>query len=198
MFSKPTLESMRRLSIFSMNKHGALKQGQSGYWLWQDADTHQETGRIGYSCYGHSLRLNYKSRDNGGEWEEIEETILLSKTYPNFGGERNWFICPTCHKRRGILYGGTYFRCRECYGACYQTQLEDAKNRAMTKIYRRRHNLRGYAGLNAPFPGKPKWMRWATYIQLADKDMVEMETFLGLEMNWIGKTRSRLSLPRYC
>ncbi len=185
MFSKPTVEGMRRLSIFSMNKHGVLRKGQTGNWLWWDAETREETGRIGYICDGYSMQLNYRARDWGCEWESIEETILLSKTYPNFGGERNWFICPNCHKRRGILYGGKYFRCRECYGACYQTQLEDEKSRALTKIFKRRNKLGGYGGLYEPFPQKPKGMRWVTYNRLWVKDKRGCEILYSLEMEWL-------------
>jgi len=191
LFSKPTVEGMRRLSIFSMHKHGVLNAGKSGSWLWQNAETREETGRIDYFCDGRSLQLNYRVRDWGCEWESIEEAILLTKTYPNFGGVRNWFICPSCHKRRGMLYGGKYFRCRECYGACYQTQLEDAKSRALTKIFRRRHKLGAYGGLGEPFPQKPKWMRWATYNNLWMRDVREGEALCQMEWVWLGKLRSK-------
>jgi hypothetical protein len=175
-----------------MHKHGVLRKGQSGNWVWQEAESREETGRIGYICDGHSLQLNYRSRDWGCEWESITDTICLSKTYPNFGGERNWFICPNCHKRRGMLYGGKYFRCRECYGACYQTQLEDAKSRAMTKIYRRRHKLGEYGGLGEPFPQKPKWMRWATYNRLWVKDVREREALYRMEWIWLEKLHCKI------
>lgn len=192
MFSKARVEDFRRLDISSMHKYGVLRAGQYGEWVWKNAETLEETGRIGYHCTGNKLRLKYKTCHGGGDWKHIDETILLSKTYPNFGGERLWFICPSCHTRRGVLYGRKYFRCRDCRGACYQTQLEDAKNRALTKVYRRRSKLDGFGGMGEPFPPKPKWMRWATYSQLWEADKRGCEEVLKQQNAWLSVLRKRL------
>lgn len=61
-----------------------------------------------------------KESSRGEDWQDIEEYIHLTATRPNYGGERLWLLCPACGSRRAILYGGRYFRCRACHGACYQ------------------------------------------------------------------------------
>ncbi len=192
MFSKPTVESYRNLDMPSLKRLGFLSEGYSSVLVWSDSRSGEETGRIGITCQGGQLRLNYKSKSRGEDWQDIEDYICLSSTRPNFGGERQWFICPSCSSRRAILYGGKYFRCRKCLGACYQTQLEDAKDRALTKLYRRRQKYGGFGNADEPFPPKPKWMRWATYFRLKEKDESDRNRMFGLEMEWI--TRLKLSL----
>ncbi len=38
--------------------------------------------------------------------------LTMSKT--RYGGNRFWFICPLCNKKRGIIYSGNLLRCRIC------------------------------------------------------------------------------------
>ena len=192
MFSKPTVEDFLQLDIPSLKRLGFLTEGFSSLLVWSNSRTREETGRIGITCLGDRLRLNYKSKSRGEDWQDIEEYIRLSTTQPNYGGERQWLHCPSCGSRRAILYGGRYFRCRACHGACYQTQLEDARNRALTKLYRRRKKYGGFGSSDEPFPPKPKWMRWATYFRLKAKDEFDRNRMFGLEMEWI--TRLKLSL----
>ena len=63
--------------------------------------------------------LTYRHRNGlGGEWEDVQEPVLLTCTACNFGGERPWLICPGagCGRRAAVLYGpGCYFLCRPCY-----------------------------------------------------------------------------------
>lgn len=57
--------------------------------------------------------------------------ILLTKTMPNFGGVRYWFLCPGCNRRVGILYkpvGEIFFKCRHCHNLTYQSaQAHDSR-----------------------------------------------------------------------
>ena len=66
-----------------------------------------------------SHSFNYQS-----ELIPIKERIPLTKTSPNFGGERFWFLCPDCNRRVRKLYrpeNKLYFRCRICYDLMYQS-----------------------------------------------------------------------------
>ena len=58
----------------------------------------------------------------------VDETVRLTTTLCNFGGQRRWFCCPKvtngkpCGKRVGVLYlppGVQDFGCRRCYGLTY-------------------------------------------------------------------------------
>lgn len=129
-----------------------------------------ETGRIRIANERAVLRLSYRAREEGGEWVDINDKIILSKTNPHLGGERFWLICPTCQMRRAILYVGRLFRCRTCYGACYESQLEAPHDRALRHLYKRRQKYGGFGGSYEPFPAKPKRMRWATYQKLLAND----------------------------
>lgn len=45
-----------------------------------------------------NIRLRYKSRANGGNWQELNYKIELETTQCNFGGLRYWLKCPECSK----------------------------------------------------------------------------------------------------
>ena len=169
MFSKDTVESKRELSIFSLKRLGMLSAGYSGSLRWTNCRTGEETGSIRLRCETNMLRLSYRSRPYGAEWENVEDTIRLAETQPNYGGKRLWLICPSCETRRTKLYGGKYFRCRKCLNLCYETQLEDKSSRLMSAMYKIRHRLGDYNGLDDWFPDKPKGMHWKTYNALYER-----------------------------
>ena len=169
MFSKDTVESKKELSVFSLKRLGMLRPGYSGLLTWTSCRTGEDRGSINIKTSDYRLDLNYRSRSYGRDWETVEDTIFLTETSPNYGGKRTWFLCPSCNSRRGKLYGGKYFRCRGCLDLCYQTQLEDESTRLMSAMYRIRHRLRDYNGLDHWFPEKPKGMRWKTYNTLYER-----------------------------
>jgi hypothetical protein len=64
----------------------------------------------------------------GGEWQDGRESVPLSWTACNLGGQRPWFFCPGagCGRRVVILYApGCYFLCRHCYDLSYESQREN-------------------------------------------------------------------------
>ena len=49
--------------------------------------------------------------------------INIVRTRCNYGGFREWFECPGCEKRAGVLYGAEdAFRCRKCLNLAYLSQ----------------------------------------------------------------------------
>lgn len=53
------------------------------------------------------------------------QMIPITQTECNYGGERVWFVCPTCNRRVGTLYRkplGILFLCRNCQNLTYQLQ----------------------------------------------------------------------------
>lgn len=191
MVSKPTTQQYHELSVFSLRKNGCLRDGFSGRWRWSNPVTRKETASINIQCKNDALHLHYKTNHSGEEWRDRTVTLFLSKTNPNYGGERLWFVCPGCNTRRAKLYGGQWFRCRACQGAYYQTQLESPTDRAFARFYKRRHRLGAYGGMQEPFPPKPKWMRWATYERLALLDQRDCQSVLRIEMDWLKSLRER-------
>ena len=169
MFSKDTVESKKELSVFSLKRLGMLKPGFSGLLKWTSCRTGEDRGSIRISTNFGRLDLKYRSRAYGQEWEDVEETVFLTETFPNYGGKRVWLLCPYCNSRRAKLYGGKYFRCRGCLDLCYQTQLEDAWGRHISAIYKIRHSLGDYNGMDEALPDKPKGMHWQTYYQLVGR-----------------------------
>lgn len=195
MFSKPSVESFQRIDVATLKRLGFFKPNFSSNLVWSNSRTGKETGRIGVTYLGDRFRLRYRSRANGSDWEQIDEMIYLSQTYPNFGGSRNWLNCPSCGKRRGALYGGKYFRCRVCRGACYETQLEDAQNRSLTRLHKRRWKYGGEGNFDEPFPPKTKWMRWKTYNALVEADEEDKTEMFALTRIWLDGLKKGLG-PR--
>lgn len=174
MISKLTVEDHRQLCIFSLRREGVLRDGYSTSWVWRDPETLEETGRIGLRVSASALHLDYKARWGMGDWQDVSDTIFLSKTRPAKGGFRWWFVCPGCNTRRAQLYLHTVFRCRACLGLRYSSQLEALYDRDLRRLFKRRQRLGGYGGTYEPFPAKPKWMRWATYERLYGEDMDDL------------------------
>lgn len=52
-----------------------------------------------------------------------------------YGGKRPWFLCPAagCNLRVAILYGGSVFACRHCYGLSYKSQSFDYASESKIK-----------------------------------------------------------------
>jgi hypothetical protein len=102
-------------------------------------------------------------------WEDVKETVALSWTACNFGGERPWFICTGagCGRRVAILYGpGRYFLCRHSYDLTYQSQRDNVMYRSLHRAQDIRERLGGSANMMEPFPEKPKGMHHDTYMRL--------------------------------
>lgn len=55
--------------------------------------------------------------------------VNFAKTKCNLGGKREWFICPSCGDRFGVLYEhDDNFSCRRCFVVQYSSQLIDYRN----------------------------------------------------------------------
>jgi hypothetical protein len=74
-----------------------------------------------------------------------------------------------CGRRVAILYCRGIFVCRQCHNLNYQSQHEQAHDRALARVQKIRVQLGGHADLDFPFPSKPKWMHWRTYHRLSLK-----------------------------
>ncbi len=101
-----------------LRRKGCLRPGYSGKLTWSRCGV--QTGNIDYRVEAAGLRLIYRTRPMNGEWQDVNEFIPFVETATNFGGSRQWLLCPSCRRPCRILYGGSRFRCRRCYRLKYE------------------------------------------------------------------------------
>ena len=134
---RPKAEQMKRLDLARLGSRGYL----SGFpvtlrWSYGDGPY----GSIGLQAKSDGDRLFYRSREDDGEWSDVDELVATVWAPTQFGGRRQWFICRKCGRRCSILYGGRPLRCRHCHHLSYSSQAEsraDRATRALFKIVRR-------------------------------------------------------------
>jgi hypothetical protein len=69
----------------------------------------------------------------------INELVPFAYTTTMFGGRRQWFMCLKCGRRCRRIFGGRYFRCRQCYGLVYASTREPPHQRAIDRADRLRN-----------------------------------------------------------
>lgn len=130
------------------------------------------------------LELSY-AIGSGEEKTSIRDFIPYTYTDTNFGGRRQWFECPSCGKNCRVIYGGEYFRCRQCSGLKYESQYEKSFSRAIDRALKIRRKLDDYGGIDDPFPQKPKGMHWKTYYRLSAEYERGVEDWGRLCLAWV-------------
>ncbi|MFX0095722.1 MAG: hypothetical protein ACFFBD_28550 [Candidatus Hodarchaeota archaeon] len=140
----------------------------------------EESGSVRYRIETNRMILNYRHRQNGGEWESVEQFIPFERTPCNYGGCRWWFKCPNCSRRVALLYGaGKYFLCRHCYGLVYSSQQESRPDRLMRKARKIRKRLGASKNLMESILFKPKNMHQKTF------DRLRREAEHANNLSWI-------------
>ena len=151
-----------------LRKRKLLRVGTTSTLRWSRGPN--ETGSIKIAILAQGIRLVYRRRARGDEWQDVDEIGPLVETSARFGGTRQWFQCLSCHRPCRIIYGGSYFRCRRCHGLKYDTQYEPDFARAATAALKIRSRLGAEGGISEPFPRKPKGMHGRTYECLRDEE----------------------------
>lgn len=98
-----------------------------------------------------------------------------------------------------MLYGGAYFRCRQCHGLRYSSQYLNALERIQKCRWGLRHRLGSAQSLEDPLPPKPKGMHWVTYRRLVERDEALAEQWQTGVAEWLERTAvipQPLSTPR--
>ncbi len=190
-----TVEGCRSLDVRYLHSRGSLQPGLVLSMSWSNTRTGLETASIGIRTYEDSIMLSYRyRRRNTDEWQGVEETVRLTWTRCNYGGQRPWFICPGivnglyCGHRVAILYlAGQHYLCRHCYRLAYACQREGVADRALSKTQNIRIRLGGTGSLSDMFPWKPKYMRWTTYERMRfEAELAERRWLVRLDA-WLGK-----------
>jgi hypothetical protein len=146
-----------------------LQPGYRGGWQWLRHG--RQVASIQMHAEADRVVLTYRHRRGDGDWTDEEYPVYIVRTACHLGGSRAWFICPAvgCRRRVAILYGGTVFACRRCHQLTYDSTREDAGDRATRHADRIRARLGWEPGIGNGRGSKPKWMRWRTFQQLADR-----------------------------
>ena len=179
------LSSFHTIDLMDLKRMGLLGRLGTHSITWSRSG--KETGRIQIALSEQSMELIYKTRKDGGYWQDIRENVWFDCVPQHFGGHRTWFLCPGCDQRTRALHAGLYFRCRRCYGAVYPSQYQNAAERACTRAHTIRKNLGGSVSLCDSFPLKPKGMHWRTYDRLKQEHD-------ELEQRWIGYMAYKLGV----
>lgn len=151
---------MARLDIRELYKGGFLDGGARGSITWFRYG--REAGSIGtYSdpC-AFTLRLEYEF---GIPPVPIRELVKLTFRACHFGGDRPWFLCPTCGRRCAVLWGRGRFLCRLCQRVAYASQNESASSRAIRRVHEIRRKLEVEAGVPILAIRRPRYMRFDRY-----------------------------------
>jgi hypothetical protein len=165
--AKSTITDYRSLDVRRWARDGLLEPGRRFGWQWS-IDGEQVASIQAQVEHG-QVRLIYRSRDHGEEWESLDYPVRLLSHPCHFGGYREWFACPAqgCGRRVAKLYGGRIFACRHCYQLAYPSQREAAFQRAERRADKIRERL-GWADDEEEYV-KPKGMHWQTYHRLVDE-----------------------------
>lgn len=176
-------EDYRSIDLAWLRKQGLWTVGHCGTLTWSRGE--EVIASIGYQIQANGLRLIYRTQRHGTEWRDVDDFILITTTATKFGGQRQWFVCPTCQRRCRVLFGGAYFRCRKCHGLKYESQYECAILRASSQRHKLRKRLGQVGSLEEPFAPKPKGMHWTTYERLKNKDAALSKTWAYKVTQWL-------------
>ena len=171
---RSTVETCRNIDIHELRRTGYLEPGQLRSMRWRRGD--RELGSIAIRAEHDSVVLIYRCRVGTADWQDIQETVTITRVPCNLGGSRPYFLCPGvvngvgCGRRVAKLYAGDrYFLCRHCYRLAYTSQREDEWGRALRRADKSRQRLgadrRDQLGACTRPPGM--WHR--TYARLLDE-----------------------------
>jgi hypothetical protein len=184
----PRTDDFHVVDLAEFRRHGGRRGGVSGTLTWRHRGEFQAS--IAYRLESRGLRLLYRTTLRSGAVRDVNELIRLVATELHFGGVRQWFLCPSCARRCRLLYGGTYFRCRLCVGAYYESQYETAPYRALRRRWRIRSRLEARSGdewpfgLDDGFPPRPPRMHRRTFERL---EALDAELAFDAELARAGK-----------
>jgi hypothetical protein len=184
---KATVESQCKIDIRWMKKQKYLHPGVTG--ILSSGSRGEISGLIGLRAKTDRLVVYYFNQQNGGQWEQIEDTIFFAWTPCNYGGYRVWFLCPRCKRRIAIVYGGKNYRCRHCHNLTYSSQQENKPDRLMRKAWKIRERLEASGNLAEPILFKPKNMHWKTFVRLSKE--AEDAGNLAMGIMWQQHQRQR-------
>lgn len=118
---KPLVTEFHALDIKKLTQRWWLYPFSKYEWVWR---THKgtRTMSVTITVLTDSLQLCFPM---GAERVQLSvQRVQLTHSLGPRGGKCRWFVCPTCHRRVGVLYhaDGLPFRCRICCRLAYPSQ----------------------------------------------------------------------------
>lgn len=164
--TRETTDDYRVLDVRRLQRDGMLRPGYFCQWSW--SRNGREISSIGIKSTSDSVILSYRTKTGEGEWQNMEYPVTVEWTTCHYGGQRAWFRCPAagCGQRVAVLYSGKVFACRHCRNLGYQSQRESTADRIARKAGKIRKKLGWQPGILNANGGKPKGMRWQTFVKL--------------------------------
>lgn len=177
--TKRLTSQMDALDIRTVKRRGRLSPGESCIWTWTRSSGVQS--RISMYAHDDAVTLSYRTKSHDeDEWKDISYRVKVARTPCNYGGSRDWWICPGCGKRVAILFGGGRYLCRHCHGLTYRSTRIQPGSAHYARANKVRERLGWGGGVASPMGEKPKGMHWATYLHhltmLNKHGMAAMET----------------------
>lgn len=163
---KESVANYRALDVRRWAREGYLEPGNCFGWQWTEDG--ERVAWIQVTVEPGRVRLVYKCKSNGGDWEDMAYPVRLLTTPCHYGGERQWFDCPAkgCGRRVAKLYSGRVFACRHCHQLAYPSRREASHDRKAHRADTIRERLGWEPRLYGLRGGKPKGMHRRTYARL--------------------------------
>ncbi|WP_171207841.1 MULTISPECIES: hypothetical protein [unclassified Ruegeria] len=177
---KSTVEDYRSIDVRRWARAGLITPGNRFGWQWSIDG--EKVASIQVQTSHGQVRLIYRSRDYGDEWESHDYPVRLLSQRCHYGGYREWFACPArgCGRRVAKLYGGRIFACRHCHQLAYSSQREADFQRVQRRADKIRERLGWADDLDQMEGIKPKGMHWRTYHRLVEEmDDAEYRSNIG-------------------
>ena len=90
-------------------------------------------------------------------------TVGIVWTLCHYGGQRAWFICPVCWRKKAVLYFGDTLLCRTCEGLNYRIQRTTEGNKPFLRAGKLRAILGWQQAMIDPCGDRPRYMHRHTY-----------------------------------
>ena len=170
-----TCESVDSIDVREWHHSGFLAPGRSFKWTWMVGD--ESSGEVTVLAETDAVVLEYQVwSPSQAEWKPVQQRVPVEWTTCRFGGTRPWFRCPLCVEERAcssralkLYVVGAVVACRRCCGFSYDSQYVVPRYRKLRQARRIRARLGDDGNLFEPFPPRPKWMRWYTYMKLFNR-----------------------------
>lgn len=133
---KPRTTALRSIDVRRMASENCLTPGCTYQWSWWN-DAGEVASSIGLSVSRDGVTISYST-----DGSDVAVFAPIERTQCNYGGTRQWFLCPRCRRRVALLYLGNEVACRRCFGMTYPSQSEDELDR----LRRRKAKIEGRLG----------------------------------------------------
>lgn len=179
--NRRTTGGLWRLDIRTISRAGGLTPGRAFGWQWSSRG--EVVASIDIHAAADHVMLSYRTRERGGDWQDVRYPVRLNWTPCTYGGQRAWWLCPAagCGRRVAVLYSGRLYACRHCHELAYASQRERPHDRAGRRVDKLRDRLQWDAGILNGSGYKPKGMHWRTFERLqAQHDALAGRVLAGI------------------